>query len=34
MTHANIPEDTAAGIKSGWNEYYWKPWKKYLKTLR
>ena len=30
MVHANIPDDQAAGIKSGWNDYYWTPWKAYL----
>jgi len=31
MTHANIPERFADDIESGWKDYYWKPWKKYLK---
>ena len=30
MVHANIPEAQFKGIKNGWNDYYWKPWKKYL----
>lgn len=30
MTHANVPDKHSAGVKSGWNDYYWKPWKKYL----
>ena len=30
MIHANIPDQYAASIKSGWNEHYWRPWKKYL----
>ena len=30
MVHANIPEEHYAGIRSGWTEYYWTPWKKYL----
>src|SRR5258705_11572713 len=28
MVHANIPEKHYAGIKDGWNTYYWKTWKK------
>jgi len=28
--HANVPEKEAAGIDSGWYDYYWEPWKKYL----
>jgi activator of HSP90 ATPase len=31
MNHFNIPDKEADGIKSGWNDYYWKPWKEYLK---
>ena len=34
MTHANIPDEHAAGIKKGWADFYWKPWKKYLISLR
>jgi|WetSurMetagenome_2_1015567.scaffolds.fasta_scaffold216280_2 activator of HSP90 ATPase len=30
MVHANVPESQYAGIKAGWTEYYWKPWKKCL----
>ena len=30
MVHANIPDKFADGIKKGWSEHYWKPWKKYL----
>jgi activator of HSP90 ATPase len=30
MTHANIPDKHYPGIKTGWNDFYWKPWKKYL----
>lgn len=30
MVHANVPQQAYAGIKTGWDDYYWKPWKKYL----
>lgn len=30
MVHANIPDDQAEGIKGGWNDYYWTPWKLHL----
>jgi len=30
MVHANIPEDQVEGIKSGWTDYYWAPWKAHL----
>ena len=31
MTHVNVPDVNAASIKRGWDEYYWKPWKKSLR---
>ena len=31
MVHANIPDANVASITRGWSEYYWKPWKKYLR---
>jgi len=34
MTHANIPDKQVAGIKSGWNDYYWKPWKECLASKK
>jgi activator of HSP90 ATPase len=34
MVHANIPERYVKGIKSGWNDFYWKPWKVYLSKLK
>jgi activator of HSP90 ATPase len=30
VTHANIPKKYADGIKKGWHEFYWEPWKEYL----
>jgi activator of HSP90 ATPase len=30
MTHTNLPDNQAAPLKEGWNEFYWRPWKKYL----
>ena len=32
MVHANVPDSEYAGLKSGWNDFYWKPWKKYLQS--
>ena len=29
--HANLPDKHAASINKGWHDYYWKPWKEYLK---
>ena len=33
MTHANVPDEHVAGIKKGWTDFYWKPWKKHLISL-
>ena len=29
-THANVPDKEYEGIKKGWYQHYWQPWKKYL----
>jgi len=31
MTHANVPETQAEALKRGWNDFYWEPWKEYIK---
>lgn len=31
LVHANVPDKWHARIQKGWNEYYWKPWKTYLR---
>ncbi len=28
--HANLPDTEASHISKGWQDYYWKPWKKFL----
>ncbi len=33
MVHANVPDHKYTSLKSGWNDFYWKPWKKYLSPL-
>jgi activator of HSP90 ATPase len=30
MVHANLPDDDADNIDSGWHEFYWEPWKEFL----
>jgi activator of HSP90 ATPase len=30
MVHANVPDKHFAGVKAGWDDYYWKPRKKYF----
>ena len=31
MIHANVPDRHAASISDGWRNFYWKPWREYLK---
>ena len=30
MVHAFVPDKEAKGITSGWNDFYWTPWKQHL----
>ncbi|MBL0066724.1 MAG: SRPBCC domain-containing protein [Bacteroidetes bacterium] len=32
MTHTGVPANHIQGITKGWMEYYWKPWRAYLKN--
>jgi len=34
MTHANVPDKEVDGVKKGWTDYYWAPWKKYLASMK
>ncbi len=34
MVHANVPDAESKSIADGWKEFYWKPWKEYLKTVK
>lgn len=31
LVHANVPDRDYPHIKRGWNTYYWKPWRAYLR---
>lgn len=31
MVHVNVPDAHAASISRGWGQYYWKPWRAYLR---
>jgi activator of HSP90 ATPase len=31
LVHVNVPDHDYAGVNEGWPNYYWKPWKRYLK---
>ena len=33
MIHTNVPKLHVEGIKKGWDEYYWEPWKKYINEI-
>lgn len=33
LTHRNIPDKEAVGIKDGWKEYYFGPLKEYVEKL-
>ncbi len=30
LVHVNVPGHDHQGVKLGWSQYYWRPWKKYL----
>jgi activator of HSP90 ATPase len=34
LVHANVPDADYAGVKNGWNQYYWRRWKAYLSANR
>ena len=34
LTQANVPGDQLNDIKRGWSDFYWKPWKKYIQSLK
>jgi activator of HSP90 ATPase len=30
LVHVNVPGHDHQGVKLGWSQYYWRPWKRYL----
>jgi activator of HSP90 ATPase len=30
LVHEGVPSHDYAGVKTGWSDFYWKPWKAYL----
>jgi activator of HSP90 ATPase len=30
LTHVNVPDHDYEGVKNGWKQYYWNPWRKFL----
>jgi activator of HSP90 ATPase len=33
LAHVNVPKHDHKGVTKGWKKFYWKPWRKYLKTV-
>jgi activator of HSP90 ATPase len=31
LVHVNVPDHDYRGVNKGWKQYYWKPWRKYLR---
>lgn len=31
MIHANVPDAQSKALAGGWKEFYWEPWKNFLK---
>lgn len=34
LVHTNIPDHDFKGVRNGWPNYYWKPWREYLAKQR
>jgi activator of HSP90 ATPase len=34
LVHVNVPKHDLQGVTLGWQKYYWKPWREYLKRSR
>jgi activator of HSP90 ATPase len=34
LVHVNVSPSDHRGVTEGWKQYYWKPWRKYLKKKR
>jgi activator of HSP90 ATPase len=32
LTHANVPKQDFVGVSEGWEKYYWKPLRTYLRS--
>jgi activator of HSP90 ATPase len=32
LVHVNVPDHDYHGVNDGWKRYYWRPWRKYLKS--
>ena len=34
LVHVNVADHDYEGVNNGWREYYWRPWREYLKKRR
>lgn len=32
MAHVNVPSNQVEGLKKGWDDFYWEPWKKAIEN--
>jgi activator of HSP90 ATPase len=33
LAHVNVPGHDHKGVTKGWKKFYWKPWRRYLKSV-
>ncbi len=33
LVHVNVADHDFQGVTEGWEKYYWKPWREYLKRM-
>jgi activator of HSP90 ATPase len=34
LVHVNVAEQDYKGVSNGWKQYYWDPWRAYIKKLK
>ena len=34
LVHANVPDHDFRGVQKGWKQYYWRPWRQYLRRTK
>lgn len=34
LVHVNVSEQDYKGVANGWNQYYWIPWRAYIKKMK
>jgi activator of HSP90 ATPase len=33
LAHVNVPDHDHQGVTKGWEKFYWKPWREYLRSV-